>query len=170
VSNSYTGIMPYDAIQQAAAISAAPIPQAAKKTALRRLYESALAQDAKAAITSPTGHSFVATARGIGGGAGVGLLLGWVAGSRQKGLDTPLGPLDAYVAGLGAVGSVIPGNPLAEDCRNASVAASAILAFRRMEAKRRAESGTPAAVSGEHVPDDPTDHIVQIAKKLGIDV
>jgi hypothetical protein len=153
-------------VMQADVIASAPLPPAAKKTALRRLYESALAQDAKTALASPTGGSIVATVRGTGEAAAIGLALGWLAGGRAKGLDTPFGPIDGYAAGLAAVASVIPGNPVAEDCRNASIAATAILTYRKQEAKKRTETGKPVvAVNG---PDDPADHIVALAKRLGI--
>ena len=168
--NSYTGLIPYSQgiALQADAIATAPIPPAAKKTALRRLYESALAQDTRSVLTSPTAHGVVTTVRGVSAGAGVGLLLGWVAGNRAKGLDTPFGPLDAYAAGAGIIGSLIPGNPVAEDCRNAAIAASAILAYRRMETKKRTETGV--AKVDAHGIEDPTDHIVAIAKKLGLNI
>ena len=163
-----TGMIPYETLRQAEAITTAPLPPAVKKTALRRLYESALAQDAKAVLAHPTSHGIISAVRGGGEGAAIGLALGWIAGGRAKGLDTPFGPIDAYAAAAGLVGSMIPGNPLAEDCRNAGIGAAAILAYRRMEAKKRAESGTP--VTHGDTPDDPADHIVQIAKKFGLDV
>ena len=78
MSNPYTGI-----VLQADAISAAPIPAAAKKTALRRLYESALAQDAKAVMANPHTQSLVSTALAGGEGAGVGYLLGLLAGGTH---------------------------------------------------------------------------------------
>jgi hypothetical protein len=168
VSNPYTGLAPYEAISQAAAIQAAPIPQAAKKTALRRLYESALAQDAKAALSSPVMASAISAARGGAEGAGIGYLLGMLAGGSH-GKYTDLAAGGTALAGL--VGSVIPGNPVAEDFRNAGIAGATVLAYRRAEARKRAESGTPAAhglANEDNGPDDPLDHIVQIAKKLGI--
>lgn len=166
MSNPYTGLAPY--VMQADAIATAPLPPAVKKTALRRLYESALAQDAKSVLSHPTTGGIVCTARGVGEGAGIGLLLGWLAGGRAKGLDTPFGPIDGYAAALSAIGSVIPGNPVAEDCRNVAIASTAILTYRKQEAKKRAESGV--AKVDAHGIDDPTDHIVAIAKKLGLDV
>jgi hypothetical protein len=159
-------MMPYETLRQAEAITTAPLPPAVKKTALRRLYESALAQDARSVLSHPTGQTVVNAVRGAGAGAGIGLLLGWIAGSRAKGLDTPIGPIDAYAAVAGLAGSLIPNNPVAQECHNAMIASTAILMYRKTEAKKRAETGIgPTAPHGE---DDPMDHIVQIAKRMGL--
>ena len=165
MSNPYTGI-----VLQADAISKAPIPAAAKKTALRRLYESALAQDAKAVMANPHTQSLVSTALAGGEGAGVGYLLGLLAGGshgKYAGLAT------AGVAAAGLVGSLVPGNPVPEHFRNVGIAGAAILAYRQGEAKKRAETGTPAAhgiANPENGPDDPLDRIVQLANKLGVNL
>ncbi len=161
MSNSYTGLAPY--LAQADAIAISPLPPAVKKTALRRFWESALAQDAKAALASPTGVSVVSTALAGSEGAGVGYLLGVLAGGSHS---KYAGVAAAAVAGGGLAASLIPGNPIAEHCRNIGVAGTAVLAYRQGEAKKRAE--TPK-VAGESGPDDPTDHIIALAKKLGIE-
>ena len=166
MNNVYSGLVPY--VGAADAIATAPLPPAVKKTALRRLYESALAQDAKAVLTHPTTGSIFNAARGGAEGGGVGYLLGLLAGgSHAKYADLAAG--GAAAAGL--LGSLIPGNPVAQDFHNAGVAGAAILAYRRGEAKERAKTGGAApAAHGENGPDDPTDNIVKIAKKLGIDL
>jgi hypothetical protein len=161
VSNPYTGI-----VLQADAITAAPIPAAAKKSALRRLYETALAQDAKAALSHPTTQSLVSTALAGGEGAGIGYMLGLLAGGSQA---KYAGAATAAVAAIGLGGSLVPGNPVPEHFRNVGVAGAAILAYRQAEAKKRAQTaGVHGIANEENGPDDPLDHIVQIAKKLGI--
>jgi hypothetical protein len=165
----YPGAPSHETLRQAEAIVSAPVSPQVKKTALRRLYESALAQDAKAALTTPTAAKVVDVAVGGATAATVGLALGWLAGSRAKGLDTPFGPIDGYAAAAGLVGSLIPGNPVSGVCRDAMVASTAILTYRKQEAKKRGETGIPASPAAHGI-DDPTDHIVQIAKKLGLDL
>jgi len=164
VSNPYTGMMPYETLRQAEAITTAPLPPAVKKTALRRLYESALAQDAKAVLAHPAAGSVFSAVRGGAEGAGIGYLLGALAGGKH-GKYADLAAGGAAVAGL--AGSLIPGNPVAEDFRNAGIAGAAILAYRRAEATKRAETGGPAAAA--HGDDsDPADEIVKIARRIGI--
>ena len=159
MSNPYTGI-----VLQADAITSAPLPAAAKKTALRRLYESALAQDAKSALSHPATQSIVSTALAGGEGASVGYLLGLMAGGSHK---KYAGVAAASVAAIGLGGSLIPGNPLPEHFRNVGVAGAAVLAYQRGEAKKLAETGG-AASPAAHGIDDPADHIVALAKKLGL--
>lgn len=165
MNHTYPGL-----VLQADAITSAPIPPAAKKTALRRLYESALAQDAKSALANPTVGNVVDAVKGGATAAGVGLALGWLAGGRAKGLDSPFGPIDGYAAAAGLAGSLIPGNPVAGVCRDAMIASTAILVYRKQEAKKRAETGVPVhgLSNPENGPDDPGDQIVMLAKKLGL--
>lgn len=150
-------------VHQASAIEAAPLAPAVKKTALRRLYESALAQDARAALTGPTGQSVLATALAGAEGGGIGYALGLLASSKH-GKYAGIATVAAAVAGLG--GSLIPGNPIPEHFRNVGVAATAILAYRKGEAKGREDGAVPAA---HGAPDDPADEIVKIAKRIGIE-
>jgi hypothetical protein len=160
-----SGMMPYETLRQAEAITTAPIPPQVKKTALRRLYESALAQDAKAVLAHPAAVSVLTTVRGGAEGAGIGYLLGRLAGGKH-GKYTDLAAGGAALVGL--AGSLVPNNPLAQDFLNAGIAGAAIIAYRKGEATERIKSGSTPAAHGSDPNDDPMDQIVQIARRCGL--
>jgi hypothetical protein len=136
-----------------------------KKSALRRFYEKTWVQDKMVAATPYARHGLHVVRHGTEA-AGVGLALGYLAGSREKGLDTPVGPIDGAVAIAGLVGSMVLANDprgFAQDALQVGTAALAILTYRKSEEwKRRKGSAIPSAHG------DIEDRIMAMAKDLGL--
>lgn len=157
--------MPGDVLtMQSLAQSNMPTPH---KSKLRLWYEGILAKEAGMSKTVAYGREGVQVFRQGSESLLTGLGLGWLSGERGS-LDTPLGPIDGWVAGLGFAAAVaMAGNPdgISQDARNVASNALAILAFRKMEARKKASA--TSSVHGEEEKTNPgEDPILAYAKNL----
>lgn len=135
----------------------------AKKSSLRRMVERAFSQD-QLVTAQKHAHHGVGVLRQGGEAVGTAAFLLWLQGMREKGLDTPFGPLDGWLAAAGIVGSFVAPDAFKQDALNIGTHALAIATFRKGEAVKEhfVPSKTPAAHG------DIEDAILNAAKSMGI--
>src|ERR1700753_3800326 len=145
-------VVPPSAASDAAAIAKSNLPPEDKRSALRQLADAALAPRVEAPKKAPVRSAGQAAETGVGAivGAIVGGALAMAEHHNGGSLDAGRGgdvPIDGVVAGVPAGASVLGGGAWAAPvARDASVAASAILAKRKVAGwlGPRAEGGAAA--------------------------
>jgi hypothetical protein len=144
------------------ALEQSNLPQS-KKSSLRRMVEKAFSQD-QIVTAQKHAHHGMGILRQGGEAVGTAAFLLWMQSMREKGLDTPFGPIDGWLAAAGILGSFIAPDSLKQDALNVGTHALAIATFRKGEAVK--EHFTGHASPSAHG-DDIEETILNAAKSMG---